>query len=38
MREAGARVLAVEAGKSVLLDTQLLFLDAERLGLSVVAR
>lgn len=36
MREAGARVLAVEATKTVLLDAALLFSDAERLGLSVV--
>ncbi len=36
MREAGARVLAVEATKTILLDGQLLFTDAERLGLSVV--
>lgn len=36
MREAGARVLAVEATKTILLDAQLLFSDAERLGLSVV--
>lgn len=38
MREAGARVLALEAGKSVLLDGQLVFHDAERLGLTLVAR
>lgn len=36
MREAGARVLAVEAGKTVLLDAELLFKWADRLGLSVV--
>lgn len=36
MREAGARVLAVEAGKTVLLDAQLLFSDAAKLGFSVV--
>jgi DUF1009 family protein len=36
MREAGARVLAVEAGRTVLLDGALLFKWAERLGLSVV--
>lgn len=36
MREAGAKVLAVEARKTVLLDAQLLFSDAAKLGLSVV--
>jgi len=36
MREAGARVLAVEAGKTVLLDTDLLARWADRLGISVV--
>jgi DUF1009 family protein len=36
MREAGTRVLAVEATRTILLDAQLLFSDAERLGLSVV--
>lgn len=36
MREAGARVLAVEAGKTVLLDAALLFSDAARLKLTVV--
>ncbi len=36
MREAGARVLAVEAGKTVLLDADLLFSDAVKLGFSVV--
>ena len=36
MREAGARVLAVEAGKSVLLDSEALVHDAQRLGISVV--
>lgn len=36
MREAGAKVLAVEAGKTVLLDAQLLFSDAMKLGFSVV--
>jgi UDP-2,3-diacylglucosamine hydrolase len=36
MREAGASVLAVEAGKTVLLDAALLFADADRLGLTVV--
>ena len=35
MREAGAKVLAVEAGKTVLLDAQLLFTDAAKLGFSV---
>lgn len=37
MREAGAKVLALEAGKTVLLDAQLLFRDAAALGISVVA-
>ncbi|GMU58452.1 MAG: hypothetical protein AMXMBFR34_02150 [Myxococcaceae bacterium] len=36
MREAGAKVLAVEAGKAVLLDAALLFKWADRLALSVV--
>ncbi len=36
MREAGATVLAVEAGKTVLLDAELLFTDAAKLGFSVV--
>ena len=36
MREAGARVLAIEAGKTVLLDATLLFSDAAKLGFSVV--
>ena len=36
MREAGAKVLAIEAGKTVLLDATLLFSDAAKLGLSVV--
>lgn len=36
MREAGARVLAIEAGKTVLLDATLLFSGAEKLGFSVV--
>lgn len=36
MREVGARVLAVEAGKTVLLDAELLFKWAGRLGISVV--
>lgn len=36
MREAGAAVLAVEAGQTVLLDAALLFKWAGRLGLSVV--
>jgi len=36
MREAGAKVLAVESGKTVLLDAQLLFSDAAKLGFSVV--
>ncbi|MEW6432725.1 MAG: UDP-2,3-diacylglucosamine diphosphatase LpxI [Myxococcota bacterium] len=36
MREAGAKVLAVEAGRTVLLDAELLFKWADRLGLSVV--
>ena len=38
MREAGAKVLAVEANKTVLLDAQLLFSDAAALGISVVGR
>jgi len=36
MREAGAKVLAVEAGKTVLLDAQLLFSDAAKLGFSII--
>ena len=36
MRESGARVLAVEAGKTILLDASLLFADAAKLGFSVV--
>jgi DUF1009 family protein len=36
MREAGASVLAVEAGKTVLLDASLLFSDAARLGFTVL--
>ncbi|MFZ5443956.1 MAG: LpxI family protein [Myxococcota bacterium] len=36
MREAGAKVLAVEAGKTVLLDAQWLFSDAAKLGFSIV--
>ncbi|MBL8951127.1 MAG: UDP-2,3-diacylglucosamine diphosphatase LpxI [Myxococcaceae bacterium] len=36
MREVGARVLAVEAGRTVLLDGPQLFKLAERLGISVV--
>ncbi len=36
MREAGAKVLAVEAGKTVLLDASLLFSDAARLGFTVI--
>jgi UDP-2,3-diacylglucosamine hydrolase len=36
MREAGAKVLAVEAGKTVLLDSALLFSGAAKLGFSVV--
>jgi UDP-2,3-diacylglucosamine hydrolase len=36
MREAGAKVLAVEAGKTVLLDGALLFKWARALGISVV--
>lgn len=36
MREAGAKVLAVEAGKTVLLDAELLFSGAAKLGFSVV--
>lgn len=36
MREAGAAVLAVEAGKTVLLDGALLFKWARKLGICVV--
>lgn len=36
MRESGASVLAVEADKTVLLDAQLLFADADALHVSVV--
>lgn len=36
MREAGAKVLAIEAGKTVLLDASLLFSDAAKLGFGVV--
>jgi UDP-2,3-diacylglucosamine hydrolase len=36
MREAGAKVLAVEAGKSVLLDSEALVRDAQRLRISVL--
>lgn len=36
MREAGATVLGVEAGKTVLLDAALLFQDARQLGFSVI--
>jgi hypothetical protein len=36
MREAGAKVLAVEAGRTVLLDASLLFSDAARLGFTVI--
>ena len=36
MREAGARVLAVDAGHTVLLDAQALFELAPRLGISVL--
>ena len=36
MREAGAKVLAVEAGKTVLLDSALLFSGATKLGFAVV--
>ena len=36
MREAGATVLAVEAGKTVLLDGELLFKWARKLGICVV--
>jgi DUF1009 family protein len=36
MREAGATVLALEAGKTVVLDAELLFKWAPRLGISVV--
>ncbi len=36
MREVGARVLAIEAGKTVLLDASVLFKWANRLDISVV--
>ncbi len=36
MREAGARVLAVEAGRTVVLDAERLFRTAEQLGITVV--
>jgi DUF1009 family protein len=36
MREAGAKVLAVEAGKTVLIDGELLFKWAGKLGICVV--
>jgi len=36
MREAGAKVLALEAGKTIVLDAGVLFSDAATLGLSVV--
>ncbi len=36
MREAGARVLAIDAGKTVLLDAEVVFSWAERLGISLV--
>jgi DUF1009 family protein len=36
MREVGARVLAVEAGRTVLLDAPQLFRLADRLGISVL--
>ncbi len=36
MREAGAKVLAVEAGKTLLLDAELLFKWAHTLGICVV--
>ena len=36
MREAGAKVLAVEAGKTVLLDASLLFSGAAKLGFGVI--
>ena len=37
MRESGAKVLALEAGKTVLLDADLMFRGAATLGLSIVA-
>jgi DUF1009 family protein len=36
MREAGARVLAIEAGRSVMLDSEALIQDAQRLQISVL--
>ena len=36
MRESGAKVLAVEAGKTVLIDGALLFKWAGKLGITVV--
>ncbi len=36
MREAGAKVLAIEAGRTVVLDSELLFKWAGQLGISVV--
>jgi UDP-2,3-diacylglucosamine hydrolase len=36
MREAGAKVLAIEAGKSVILDSEALLTDAQRLQISVL--
>lgn len=36
MREAGARVLAVDAGHSLMLDSDVIFRHASKLGISVV--
>ena len=36
MREVGARVLAVDAGHSLMLDADVIFRHAQRLGISVV--
>ncbi len=36
MREAGAKVLAIEAGRTVVLDGALLFKWAGQLGISIV--
>jgi DUF1009 family protein len=36
MREVGAKVLALDAGQSLMLDAEVLFRHADRLGISVV--
>jgi hypothetical protein len=38
LAEVGASVLAVEAGKTLLLETEVLLREAGRAGISVVAR